>query len=112
AKLAAPGDLVVMTVGDGGFLYNPVLAGLMASVRERLAILVVVFNNGEYLSMKNNHRRFYPDGHAARRNQFPGADLSGQPDIADVAEASGCIGLTIHSAAELETAVAAAVAAV
>ncbi len=112
AKLAVPGDMVVVAVGDGGFLYNPVLPALMASVREGLAILTVVFNNGQYLSMKNNHLRFYPDGHAVRRNRFPGVDLSGQPDIARVAEGCGCLGLTIRSSAELEPTVAAAVAAV
>ena len=40
----------------------------------------MVFNNRQYLSMKLNHLRFYPDGAAATTGHFHGVDLCSQPD--------------------------------
>ena len=89
-KLAlGPDRLVAFTVGDGSWLYNPVLPGLMASAQYGLPVLIVVFNNGKYLSMRHNHRRVYPDSVAARTGYQLGVDLSAQPDVAAVAAAAG-----------------------
>jgi acetolactate synthase I/II/III large subunit len=102
AKLAAgPDRLVAFTVGDGSWLYNPVLPGLMASAQYGLPVLVVVFGNGKYLSMRHNHRRVYPDSVAARTGYQLGVDLSAQPDAAAVAAAAGAAGFTVSATREL-----------
>ena len=91
-KLAlGPDRLVAFTVGDGSWLYNPVLPGLMASAQYGLPVLIVVFNNGKYLSMRHNHRRVYPDSVAARTGYQLGVDLSAQPDVAAVASSAGAL---------------------
>jgi acetolactate synthase-1/2/3 large subunit len=101
-KLAlGPDRLVAFTVGDGSWLYNPVLPGLMASAQYGLPVLVVVFNNGKYLSMRHNHRRVYPESVAARTGYQLGVDLSAQPDVAAVAGASGAAGFTVSTTKEL-----------
>lgn len=104
--------MVVLTVGDGSWLYNPVLPGLMAAAQYDLPLLVVVFNNGRYLSMRHNHVRAYPDGAAVRTGNFLGVDLSAQPDVATVAAAAGAVGLTVTSTAQLERSLREAMAAV
>ena len=101
AKLALGDRLVAFTVGDGSWLYNPVLPGLMASAQHGLPLLVVVFSNGKYLSMRHNHRRVYPEGAAARTGYQLGVDLSAQPDPAAVAAAAGATGFTVAAAREL-----------
>jgi acetolactate synthase-1/2/3 large subunit len=103
AKLAhGPDKLVVFTVGDGSWLYNPVPQGLMAASQYGLPLLVVVFNNKKYLSMQLNHARGYPQGAAAQAGTFSyGVDLSHQPDVAAVATAAGAAGFTVASTAEL-----------
>ncbi len=80
-KLARPQQPVVLTIGDGSFLYNPVIQALMASRDLGLPLLIVIFNNRQYLSMKLNHLRFYPEGAAATGNDFDGVDLSTQPSL-------------------------------
>jgi acetolactate synthase-1/2/3 large subunit len=101
-KLAlGPGQLVVLTVGDGSWLYNPIPQGLMASAQYRLPLLVVIFNNRKYLSMRHNHTREYPDGIAVRTGNFYGVDLSAQPDAAAVAAAAGAAGFTVSATAQL-----------
>jgi acetolactate synthase-1/2/3 large subunit len=112
AKLALDDRMVVLTVGDGSWLYNPVLPGLMASAQYRLPLLVIVFNNGAYLSMRHNHVRAYPQGAAIRTGNFSGVDLSAQPDAAAVAAAAGAVGVTVSSTRQLAPALDKAIAAV
>jgi len=112
-KLAlGPDRLVAFTVGDGSWLYNPVLPGLMASAQYGLPVLIVVFNNGRYLSMRHNHRRVYPDSVAARTGYQLGVDLSAQPDVAAVAAAAGAAGFTVSAGKELGRALDEAIAVV
>jgi acetolactate synthase I/II/III large subunit len=104
--------MAVLTVGDGSWLYNPVLPGLMASAEHGLPVLVVIFNNGSYASMKNNHLRSYPEGAAARSGRFRGVDLSAQPDAAAVASAAGAAGITVRATEQLAPALEKAITAV
>ena len=100
-KLAAGGRLVALTVGDGTWLYNPVPPGLMASAQYGLPLLVVVFNNKKYLSMRFNLTRAYPEGAYVRASSGYGVDLSAQPDAAAVAVACGAAGFTVTTTPEL-----------
>jgi acetolactate synthase I/II/III large subunit len=111
-KLALGSRMTVLTVGDGSWLYNPVLPGLMASAEHGLPLLVVIFNNGSYASMKNNHLRSYPEGAAARSGHFRGVDLSAQPDAGAVATAAGAAGITVRAAEQLVPALDKAIAGV
>jgi acetolactate synthase-1/2/3 large subunit len=94
-KLAARDRTVVLTIGDGAFLYNPVIPSLQASKSNDLPLLIVVFNNYQYLSMKMNHLRFYPQGAAVQTGEFLGVDLSDQPDLARFGEPFGMPGETV-----------------
>jgi len=101
AKLALGDRLTVLTVGDGSWLYNPVPPGLMAAAQHGLPLLVVIFNNKKYLSMRFNLTRAYPDGaYVANKNGY-GVDLSAQPDAAAVAAAAGAAGFTVAATPEL-----------
>lgn len=100
-KLAAPEREVALTIGDGSFLYNPIVQSLAASRAHDLPVLVVVLNNHQYLSMKLNHLRFYPDGAAVREQDFRGVDLAAQPELAALADPFGMLGLTVTTSGEL-----------
>jgi acetolactate synthase-1/2/3 large subunit len=112
AKLALRDRMVTLTVGDGSWLYNPVLPGLMGAAQYGLPVLVVVFNNGKYLSMRHNHVRTYPQGAAVRTGNHLGVDLSAQPDAAAVATAAGAVGLTVATTEQLAPTLEKAIAAV
>ena len=71
-KMAAPERMVVSVLGDGSFMYNPVIQSLALSKHEDLPILIVVVNNNGYRAMGREHKRFYPDGVAAERDLFYG----------------------------------------
>jgi acetolactate synthase-1/2/3 large subunit len=112
AKLAAGDRLVVLTVGDGSWLYNPVPQGLMAAAQYGLPLLVVVFNNNKYLSMRFNLTRAYPEGSYVTSGSGYGVDLSAQPDAAAVAAACGAAGFTVTTTPELGPTLEKAIAAV
>ena len=111
-KLAERDRPVVLTVGDGSFLYNPVLPSLAAARNLDLPLLIVIFNNRQYLSMKYNHLRIYPDSVAAATGMHLGVDLSGQPDLAACAAAFGMFGTTVSEPAQLRGALQAGLDAV
>ncbi|MEU4241699.1 thiamine pyrophosphate-dependent enzyme [Actinoplanes sp. NPDC026619] len=100
-KLAVADRPVVLTIGDGAFLYNPVIPSLQAAKDNNLPLLIVVFNNHEYRSMKMNHLRFYPRGAAVETGEFLGNDLSTQPPLSAFAEPFGMHGETVTQASEL-----------
>ena len=80
-KLAAPDKPVALFLGDGTFLYNPVVQALGAARDNNTPVLIVIFNNRKYLSMKFNHLRAYPDGVAVKHDMFHGVNLDTQPSL-------------------------------
>jgi acetolactate synthase I/II/III large subunit len=80
-KLARPDKFVTLLIGDGSFLYNPIVPALAASRDQKLPILIVIMNNRKYLSMQLNHLRSYPDGIAKSENDFRGVSLQTQPAL-------------------------------
>ena len=99
-KLALPGRPVVALVGDGSFLYNPVTQSLGYSQREKLPIIIVVFNNDQYRTMKSEHLSYYPQGVAKQHDIFYGAPLGG-PDYATLGAPFGCYGRRVEDPGEL-----------
>ncbi len=111
-KLARPHQPVTFVVGDGSFLYNPIVQALMASRDEGLPLLIVIFNNRQYLSMKFNHLRFYPEGAAVASGDFDGVDLSTQPPLSDFGAPFGMPGWEVADPGQLRSVIAEARAAV
>lgn len=110
-KLAAPGRVVASVLGDGSFMYNPVVQSLALSRHEGLPILVVIANNGGYSAMAREHRNFYPDGTAAAHDLFYGRAIT-DFDYAGLARLFDGHGARIEDPAALPAALEAALAAV
>jgi acetolactate synthase-1/2/3 large subunit len=110
-KLAMPQRPVVALMGDGSFLYNPIVQALGASVENHLPILIIVFNNGSYAAMKGSHLQFYPQGAAATTGVFHGVDIPG-PNYAQLVEPFGGYGERVEDPARLKAALGSALEAV
>src|SRR5204863_846631 len=68
AKLAAPERDVIVTVGDGSYMFgNPVPYHYVARA-ENLPTLTVVANNQSWLAVRQSTLDVFPDGHAAKAN--------------------------------------------
>ena len=104
-KLAGPERPVVMCIGDGSLLYNPLLPSVGAAFEHDLPILIIVFNNASYASMKGMHLKFYPEGISAETGVHVGISIPG-PDYAAVMAALGGHGERVESPDRLQPAIA------
>src|SRR5262245_5438571 len=111
-KLAAPDKPVALFLGDGTFLYNPVVQALGAARDNNTPVLIVIFNNRKYLSMKFNHLRAYPDGVAVKHDMFHGVNLDTQPPLHRFGEPFDMHCVEVTKPSELIPAIRAAAASV
>jgi acetolactate synthase I/II/III large subunit len=109
-KLAARERPVVLLVGDGSFLYNPIIQALGASKRHELPIVIVIFNNKKYAAMRQGHVHHYPDGASANQNLHYGVTIDG-PDYEKLGDHFGFHGRRMEQVGELNDAVRGALAA-
>ena len=110
-KLGAPKRPVAALIGDGSFLYNPVVQGLGASKASGLPILVIVCNNGQYRAMQTGHLHHYPDGVAQDAEIWHGVTIDG-PDYAELGRPFGFHSQKVEKPAALPDAVRTAMRAV
>jgi acetolactate synthase-1/2/3 large subunit len=109
-KLAARERPVVLLVGDGSFLYNPIIQALGASQRHDLPIAIVILNNKKYEAMRKGHVHHYPDGASASKDLHYGVTIDG-PDYEQLAGHFGFHGERVEKSAELPAALRGALAA-
>jgi acetolactate synthase-1/2/3 large subunit len=110
-KLASPERPVVALMGDGGFLYNPVVQSLGAARDSGLPVLIIIFNNKKYAAMRGGYSRYYADGVAVTDDNLRGVHING-PDYAELAPLFDGHGERIEDPAELHGALERALAAV
>lgn len=102
-KLALPKRPVVLAIGDGTFLYNPVLPGLAFADEHELPVLVLIFNNIRYAAMQFYHDKFYPDGTAITTKDYYGVKLR-DVKYEDTVSMVGGLSRRCETPAELEAA--------
>ncbi|NUP47685.1 MAG: thiamine pyrophosphate-binding protein, partial [Catenulispora sp.] len=90
AAVARPDRLTVAALGDGGALMSA--AELETAVRERLNLVIVIYNDAGY-GAEVHH--FGPDGHDLGTVTFPDTDL------AAIARGYGCQAATVRVPADL-----------
>jgi len=110
-KLAARERPVVLIVGDGSFLYNPIIQALGASKRHALPVVIVVMNNKKYEAMRKGHVHHYPDGASASEDLHYGVTIDG-PDYEQLAGHFGFDGRRVEKSAELNDALRGALASI
>ncbi len=98
-KVAAPDRPAIAYVGDGAWGMS--LAEVMTCVRENIAVVAVVFNNGQWGAEKKNQIDFYGD-------RYVGTELR-NPSFAAVAQAMGADGIRIERPDEIGDGLRAAV---
>jgi acetolactate synthase I/II/III large subunit len=108
-KLAAPQRPVALLVGDGSFLYNPIVQALGASKRHGLPIMIVILNNQKYEAMRKGHVHHYPDGASASKDLHFGVTIEG-PDYERLGSHFGFHGERVEKLAELKGALQKALA--
>ncbi len=96
AKLAHPQRPVLCLAGDGCFMMSS--HELATAVKLALAIVIVVFDNGMYGTIRMHQEKWFP-------GRVHGTALDNNPDFAALARAYGAQGLQAHSVRELQAAI-------
>jgi acetolactate synthase I/II/III large subunit len=89
AKLAEPDRLVVSAQGDGSYVFSNPAACHQISAKHDLPVLSVIFNNEAWMAVERATRGMYPQGAAARANEFPLSRLDPSPAFEKFCEACG-----------------------
>jgi acetolactate synthase-1/2/3 large subunit len=104
AKLAAPERTIVATLGDGAYYFNAPLSAHHVAAAQRLPIVVIVFNDQAWSTIKASTRGSHPGGDAVRDDRFALCDFNVAVDFAAVAEAAGGVGIRVEAPGEIEAA--------
>lgn len=110
-KLAAGKRPVVLFIGDGAFLYNPITQAMGASRQHNLPILIIVCNNLKYGAMQRNHADYYPKGAAVQHDVWHGVHING-PEYSELGKPFGFHGQRVEKSSELVAALKAGLASI
>ncbi|PWC36497.1 thiamine pyrophosphate-requiring protein [Azospirillum sp. TSO35-2] len=104
AKLAFPDKTVVALTGDGSYMFSVPSSVHWMARRYETPFVQIVFNNGGWRAPKFSTLAVHPDGYASRADDI-GVSFDPPSDYAGIAAASGgALGLTVHAAADLDSA--------
>lgn len=102
-KLANPQRPVVVIIGDGTFMYNPVVPAIAFADEHGLPLLIVVANNTKYAAMQHFHDSFYPNGIATANQDYYGVHIKG-PKYEEAAKMVGGYAMEVARPADLRPA--------
>ncbi len=101
AKLAAPDQFVVATLGDGAYMFGNPTVGHWVSAVHNLPILTVVFNNARYGAVRRATLSMFKDGAAGEDDGNTLANLSPAPPYEEMARAQGAHAERVEKPADL-----------
>ncbi len=101
AKVARPDRDVVMTSGDGFFMFGTPLAALWCGSYHKAAFLSVVFVNKSYSTGVYGLQDAYPEGVAVATGNYAGGLFDPPPNFAKLAEAANGYGETVSEAEQV-----------
>lgn len=103
-KLARPEKTIIVTAGDGTYMFNNPTACHFVSQAYHLPALTIVCNNAIWHSSKAATQQVLPDGWAQSTGNFPLCELSPSPRYEKIVEAHDGYGEMVDDPQELPAA--------
>jgi acetolactate synthase-1/2/3 large subunit len=100
-KLAHPEKTVIVTAGDGTYMFNNPTACHFVSEAYNLPLLTIICNNAIWHSTKAATQQVMPDGWAVSTGNFPLTALAPSPRYEKVVEAHGGYGEMVDDPQEV-----------
>jgi acetolactate synthase-1/2/3 large subunit len=101
AKLAAPEREVIVTVGDGSYMFGNPIPYHFVGRAENLPTLTIVANNHMWGAVRSATLDVFPDGAAAKANVMPITQLNPSPDFEKVIGSCGGRGERVDAPGDL-----------
>ncbi|MBK9142933.1 MAG: thiamine pyrophosphate-requiring protein [Candidatus Melainabacteria bacterium] len=108
--LASPDEIMMVTLGDGSYLFNTPLSAHCVAASYNLPVVIVVFNDSAWSTIKKSYKGTMPDGWAVRKDHMPLCDFDIDVSFEKLAEATGGVGIKVDDPGNLEESLRAAVA--
>jgi acetolactate synthase I/II/III large subunit len=100
-KLAAPEKTVIATLGEGAYMFGCPTAAHFVSRAYHLPVLFVIFNNQCWNAVKRATKGVYPNGWAAKTDNWPLTDLMPSPSFERMADVHSAYGELVEDPAEV-----------
>lgn len=100
-QLANPDQTMVVTLGDGSYLFNTPLSAHYVAAAYKLPVLIIVFNDAAWSTIKKSYTSTTPDPWGLKRGTMPLTDFDLSIRFEKVVESVGGIGLRVESPREL-----------
>jgi len=104
AKLAAPQREVIVSTGDGSYMFGNPLPYHYVARAENLPTLTIVCNNHSWHAVRRATLDVYPEGAAAKANTMALTDLKPSPDFEKTIETCGGYGEKVENPGDLPAA--------
>lgn len=101
AQLASPSQTMMVTLGDGTYMFNTPLSAHHAAAAYKLPVVIVVFNDSAWSTIKKSYKGTTPDGWAQKHDHMPLCDFNLTVDFEKLADSVGGIGIRVEKPAEL-----------
>lgn len=101
AQLASPSQTMMVTLGDGTYMFNTPLSAHHAAAHYKLPIVIVVFNDSAWSTIKKSYKGTTPNGWAQKNNHMPLCDFDITVDFEKLADSVGGIGIRVEKPSEL-----------
>jgi acetolactate synthase I/II/III large subunit len=101
AQLANPDLTMLVTLGDGSYLFNTPLSAHYVAGAYHLPIMIVVFNDAAWSTIKKSYLGTIADGWASKQGTFPLCDFEFSIHFEKLAESCGGVGLVARTPQEL-----------
>jgi acetolactate synthase-1/2/3 large subunit len=100
-KLASPDQTIVVTMGDGSYMFNTPLSAHFVAAAYNIAILIIVFNDSAWSTIKMSTKGSHKNGWAVKKDSFALCDFDLNVKFDKLAESCGGIGMMVEKPAEL-----------
>jgi acetolactate synthase-1/2/3 large subunit len=101
AQLASPDQTMVVTLGDGTYLFNTPLSAHYTAAAYKLPILIIVFNDTGWTTIKKSYLGTTPDAWGKKNDSFPLTAFDIPIKFEMLAESCGGIGLSVDNPHDL-----------
>ena len=101
AQLASPDQTMLVALGDGTYIFNTPLSAHYVAAAYDLPIVIVVYNDSAWSTIKKSYRGGNPDGWGVKKGIMPLCDFDLTIDFEKLAEATGGIGMRVEKPDEL-----------
>lgn len=102
AQLASPDQTMMVTLGDGSYMFNTPLSAHYVAEAYDLPVVIVVFNDNAWSTIKKSYKGSMPSGWGVKNDYMPLCDFKNPVEFHMLAQSVGGVGMKVEKPEELK----------